>query len=181
MRNTTLAAFISSALLAAASTQAQPAPNDPSSSTDAQQQTTNTTTTSTTTPASATDSMAATTDKNATSTPNSSNASDAAWTAESRWKAADTDSSGTLSVSEMQASMPSVAENFQQMDSNSDGQVSKDELHNYKSQHGKADLFIHDGCDESGDHQIAGRVHPNRQRSRPQTLSPSRVAGVLTG
>jgi len=40
----------------------------------------------------------------------------------------------------MQAAMPSVAQNFSKMDTNADGQVSRDEMRNYKMQHGHADM-----------------------------------------
>jgi Ca2+-binding EF-hand superfamily protein len=62
---------------------------------------------------------------------------EAADAAKAKWTQADTDGSGTLSVSEMQASMPTIASNFSQMDINAGGQVSRDEMHNYKMQHGQ--------------------------------------------
>lgn len=52
--------------------------------------------------------------------------------AQQRWSEADTDRNGSLSQAEMQASMPTIASNFTRMDSNGDGQLSKDEMHNFK-------------------------------------------------
>jgi Ca2+-binding EF-hand superfamily protein len=48
--------------------------------------------------------------------------------AEKRWAAADADGSGALSQAEAQGSMPYIAENFDKLDSNSDGQVSREEM-----------------------------------------------------
>jgi Ca2+-binding EF-hand superfamily protein len=44
------------------------------------------------------------------------------------WTAADRDGNGTLSREEATASMPHVAENFDKIDANHDGQVSHDEM-----------------------------------------------------
>ena len=52
--------------------------------------------------------------------------------AQQRWQEADTDRNGSLSQAEMQTSMPTHAANFSTMDANSDGQLSKDEMHNFK-------------------------------------------------
>ena len=52
--------------------------------------------------------------------------------AEERWKAADTDGDGRLSLAEAQASMPQMAERFQKFDANKDGYVSRDEMHNFR-------------------------------------------------
>jgi Ca2+-binding EF-hand superfamily protein len=49
--------------------------------------------------------------------------------ADERWKAADTDGDGKLSLAEAQASMPRMAERFQAIDANKDGYVSRDEMH----------------------------------------------------
>ena len=45
-----------------------------------------------------------------------------------RWKAADKDGNGSLSREEAKASMPHLADNFDQVDGNKDGQVSGDEM-----------------------------------------------------
>jgi Ca2+-binding EF-hand superfamily protein len=137
MRNNTLAAIITSTLLAAAASQAQPAPVDQTpqtEATEAQEMTTNTPA-SDGTPAS---SASAEYDQG-TSSDKSATGAEAADAAKAKWTQADTDASGTLSVSEMQAAMPTIASNFSQMDTNSDGQVSRDEMHNYKKQHGARD------------------------------------------
>ena len=52
--------------------------------------------------------------------------------ADERWKAADTDGDGKLSLAEAQASMPQMAERFQKFDANKDGYVSRDEMHNIR-------------------------------------------------
>jgi len=52
--------------------------------------------------------------------------------AEERWKAADTDGDGRLSLAETQASMPQMAERFDKFDANKDGYVSRDEMHNFR-------------------------------------------------
>jgi len=52
--------------------------------------------------------------------------------AEERWKAADTDGDGRLSLAEAQASMPQMAERFDKFDANKDGYVSRDEMHNFR-------------------------------------------------
>jgi len=52
--------------------------------------------------------------------------------AEERWKAADTDGDDRLSLAEAQASMPQMAERFQEFDANKDGYVSRDEMHNIR-------------------------------------------------
>jgi len=57
---------------------------------------------------------------------------------EQHWKAADKDGNGTLSREEAAASMPHVAENFDKIDANKDGQVSEDEMrafHKAQGQH----------------------------------------------
>jgi hypothetical protein len=134
MRNTTLAAIITSTLLAAAATQAQPAPVEQTPPTEATEMTTNTPATDGTpaSSASAEYDQGMGSDKSATG-------AEAADAAKAKWTQADTDNSGTLSVSEMQAAMPTIAANFGQMDTNSDGQVSRDEMHSYKKQHGERD------------------------------------------
>jgi hypothetical protein len=48
--------------------------------------------------------------------------------AEKRWAAADVDGSGGLSLVEAQGSMPYIAEHFDMLDSNSDGQVAREEM-----------------------------------------------------
>ena len=45
-----------------------------------------------------------------------------------RWAAADADGSGALSRVEAQGSMPYIAENFDKLDANADGQVSREEM-----------------------------------------------------
>jgi hypothetical protein len=52
--------------------------------------------------------------------------------AEERWKSADTDGDGRLSLAEAQASMPHMAERFDKFDANKDGYVSRDEMHNIR-------------------------------------------------
>ena len=52
--------------------------------------------------------------------------------AEERWKAADTDADGAISRAEAEASMPQMAQRFETFDANSDGKVSRDEMHNFR-------------------------------------------------
>lgn len=49
-----------------------------------------------------------------------------------RWKAADRDGNGSLSREEATASMPHLADNFDQVDGNKDGQVSAEEMHAFR-------------------------------------------------
>jgi Ca2+-binding EF-hand superfamily protein len=106
MRKNTLAVIVSSTLLAAAASQAQPV-DQANTDTSAQ------------------------TSTQSTSTYGSGKSTDA----KPGWSRADTDGSGTLSQAEIQASMPTIASNFSEIDTNSDGEVSHDEMHNYKMQH----------------------------------------------
>jgi hypothetical protein len=52
--------------------------------------------------------------------------------ADERWKTADTDGDGKLSLAEAQASMPRMAEGFNTFDADRDGFVSRDEMHNFR-------------------------------------------------
>lgn len=52
--------------------------------------------------------------------------------AEARWKSADTDGDDALSRTETAAAMPGVAKQFDEFDGNSDGKISRDEMHNFK-------------------------------------------------
>jgi hypothetical protein len=54
-----------------------------------------------------------------------------------RWKAADKDGNGTLSRAEAEASMPHLAQKFDQVDTNHDGQVSRDEMRAFRAGHMK--------------------------------------------
>ena len=154
MSKNTLIAIITSTLLAAAASQAQPAPVDQTPQTEATEMATSTpatstpdtSTTATSTTVTSTPATDATTDSSAsaeydqgTSSDKSATGAETADAAKAKWTQADTDASGTLSVSEMQAAMPTIASNFSQMDTNTDGQVSHDEMHNYKKQHGERD------------------------------------------
>jgi Ca2+-binding EF-hand superfamily protein len=47
---------------------------------------------------------------------------------EERWKKADIDGDGSLSLAEAQASMPRLAENFDKVDADRNGLVSRDEM-----------------------------------------------------
>lgn len=107
MRRHTLAIAISALLLGTAATQAQPA----QPSTEA----------SRATPASPPANTSAVTDKD--------------MKMRDQWTQADKDRNGSLSLLEMQASMPNAAANFSQMDANGDGQVSNGELRSYKVAH----------------------------------------------
>lgn len=49
-----------------------------------------------------------------------------------RWKAADKDGTGSLSRDEAKASMPHVADDFDQIDANKDGQVSSEEMREFR-------------------------------------------------
>jgi len=75
--------------------------------------------------------------------------------ANERWTAADTDGNGSLSREEAKASMPHLADNFDKMDGNQDGQLSRDEMHNFRMQDKKhmryeaAERFK--GADTDGD------------------------------
>jgi len=52
--------------------------------------------------------------------------------AEQRWKEADKDGDNALSREEAQASMPGLAERFEKFDSNGDGKIARDEMHNVR-------------------------------------------------
>ena len=52
--------------------------------------------------------------------------------AEQRWKEADKDGDNALSREEAQASMPGLAERFDKFDSNADGKIARDEMHNVR-------------------------------------------------
>jgi len=54
--------------------------------------------------------------------------------AEQRWAEADKDGDGALTREEAQASMPGLAERFEQFDSNGDGKIARDEMHNVRMQ-----------------------------------------------
>jgi Ca2+-binding EF-hand superfamily protein len=60
--------------------------------------------------------------------------------AEERWKAADKDGNGTLSRAEVEASMPRIAQNFDQIDTNHDGQLSMEEMRAFHATHMKHSL-----------------------------------------
>ena len=53
----------------------------------------------------------------------------------SHFKKADTDGNGTLSRAEVEKSMPRLAEKFDQIDTNKDGQLSRDEMKAWKKTH----------------------------------------------
>ena len=77
----------------------------------------------------------------------------------SHFKKADTDGNGTLSRAEAEKGMPGLAKNFDQIDTNKDGQLSRDELKAFKKAHkgdrkAKADeRFKH--ADTNGDGKIS--------------------------
>ena len=52
--------------------------------------------------------------------------------AEQRWKDADKDGDGALTREEAKASMPGLAERFDKFDSNGDGKIARDEMHNVR-------------------------------------------------
>jgi Ca2+-binding EF-hand superfamily protein len=54
---------------------------------------------------------------------------------DSYFKKADADGNGTLSRAEVQMSMPRLAEKFDQIDTNKDGQLSRDEMKAWKKTH----------------------------------------------
>jgi Ca2+-binding EF-hand superfamily protein len=78
--------------------------------------------------------------------------------ARERWKAADQDGNGSLSRAEAEASMPRLAQNFDNMDANGDGQIGADEMHNFKSahpHHSRREMRKHfKAADKSGDGAI---------------------------
>lgn len=51
--------------------------------------------------------------------------------AHERWRAADKDGNGSLSREEVESSMPRMADRFKEMDLNDDGQISRDERHDF--------------------------------------------------
>jgi len=53
----------------------------------------------------------------------------------SHFKKADADGNGTLSRAEVEKSMPRLAEKFDQIDTNKDGQLSRDEMKAWKKAH----------------------------------------------
>ena len=53
----------------------------------------------------------------------------------SHFKKADADGNGTLSRAEVEKSMPRLAEKFDQIDTNKDGQLSRDEMKAWKKTH----------------------------------------------
>ena len=53
----------------------------------------------------------------------------------SSFKKADADGNGTLSRAEVEKSMPRLAKNFDQIDTNKDGQLSRDEMKAWKKTH----------------------------------------------
>ena len=53
----------------------------------------------------------------------------------SHFKKADADGNGTLSRAEVEKSMPRLAAKFDQIDTNKDGQLSRDEMHAWKKTH----------------------------------------------
>lgn len=157
MSNSKLAVIISSILLGAATAHAGPSATDQSAADQSQQTqataSTSTTTTQSTTEApdtagsntaeSSTSAPAATTSPDYDATNRGASAQEAAnpdMKAKERWAQADIDGNGTLSLAEIQASMPSKAQKFTQMDANNDGELSTDEMHSYKLQHGQRDL-----------------------------------------
>ena len=77
----------------------------------------------------------------------------------SHFKKADTDGNGTLSRAEAEKGMPGLAKKFDQIDTNKDGQLSRDELKAFKKAHkgdrkAKADeRFKH--ADTNGDGKIS--------------------------
>jgi hypothetical protein len=52
--------------------------------------------------------------------------------AQERWQAADQDADGAISRDEAQASMPRMAERFEQIDANNDGKVERAEMHQFR-------------------------------------------------
>ena len=52
--------------------------------------------------------------------------------ADERWKAADTDGDGAISLVEAEASMPRMAQSFASFDATGDGEVSRQEMHNFR-------------------------------------------------
>lgn len=52
--------------------------------------------------------------------------------AERRWKDADKDGDDALTREEAKASMPGLAERFEKFDSNGDGKITRDEMHNLR-------------------------------------------------
>ena len=74
----------------------------------------------------------------------------------SHFKKADADGNGTLSRAEVEKAMPRLAEKFDQIDTNKDGQLSRDELNAWKKAHRgerqakAAERFKHADADGDG-------------------------------
>ena len=141
MRNSKLAVIISSTLLAAMAAHA-----DPTQDQQTQQQTQSTTTQSSSTygasgsAGASAPSTTSTYNSTTTDTTKSTAGTDADSQKSARWTQADTDGNGTLSLAEIQASMPTAAQNFAQMDANSDGQLTHEEMHAYKMQNSQNEI-----------------------------------------
>ena len=52
--------------------------------------------------------------------------------AEARWKSADSDGDDALSRTETASAMPEIEKQFDKFDGNSDGKITRDEMHNFK-------------------------------------------------
>ena len=96
-----------------------------------------------------------------------------------RLKAADTDGNGMLSKQEA-ATLPHIAQNFDAIDANHDGQVTFDELHAFmKARHAQAGHKMFASVDTNGDGKVSRDEFMAQAAARFDRLDANKD-GVLT-